>query len=53
LQRWTSGEGAENLRFVIILLLLAAAVLAGLYVYGQMLEPEQETIEQEAINAAS
>ena len=41
------------MRFVVILLLLAAAALAALYVYGQMLEPEQETIEQEAINAGA
>jgi hypothetical protein len=33
--------------------LAAAAILAALYVYGQMIEPEQEMIEQEAINAAS
>ncbi len=36
------------MRFVIILLVLVLAAMAGLYFYGQMLEPEQRVIEQEA-----
>ncbi len=48
---FSSGEGAARLRFVFVLMLLAAAVLAALFFYGQMIEPEQEMIEQEAINA--
>lgn len=41
------------MRFVVILLLLALAAMAGLYVYGQMLEPEQRMIEEEARDVAS
>jgi hypothetical protein len=52
-RRLPFGQGAANLRFIIVLLLATAAILAALYVYGQMIEPEQEMIEQEAINAAS
>jgi hypothetical protein len=37
---------------VVILILIALAVLAGLFVYGQMLEPETRTITQEAQNGA-
>lgn len=40
------------MRFVIILLLLALAALAALFVYGQMLEPDQQVIEQEARDVA-
>ncbi len=40
------------MRFVLIILFLALAALAGLYIYGQMLEPQTETIEVEALNAA-
>ena len=36
------------MRFVIILILIALAALAGLFVYGQMLEPETQTITEEA-----
>jgi len=39
------------LRFVLILLFLAAVVLAGLYLYGQMLEPETHSIEVDALDA--
>jgi len=39
------------LRFVIILILIALAALVGLFVYGEMLEPETRTITQEAENA--
>ena len=38
------------MRFVLILVFLAAAVVAGLYVYGQMLEPQTRTIEVEALD---
>lgn len=40
------------MRFVLILLALVLAGLAGLYVYGQMLEPDTRTIEQEALDGA-
>jgi hypothetical protein len=46
-------EGARGLRFVLILLVLALAVLAGLFVYGQMMEPETQTIEVEANDAGN
>lgn len=36
------------MRFVAIILLLALAGLIGLYVYGQMLEPDLREIEVEA-----
>lgn len=36
------------MRFVAVVFLLAVAGLVGLYVYGQMLEPETRTIEVEA-----
>jgi len=37
-------------RFVVILIVLALAALAGLFVYGQMLQPEVGTITIEANN---
>jgi len=39
-------------RFIIIVVLLILAGLAGLYVYGQMLEPQTRMIEQEALDVA-
>jgi hypothetical protein len=39
-------------RFVLILLVLVLAALAGLYIYGQMLEPDTRTIEQEALDVS-
>ena len=36
------------MRFVVILILIVLAALAGLFVYGQMLEADTETITQEA-----
>jgi hypothetical protein len=39
-------------RFVVIVILLALAAMVGLFIYGQMLEPEQVEIEVEAVNAA-
>ncbi len=44
-------QRSDTLRFVIILILVALAALVGLFVYGQMLEPETRTITQEAENA--
>lgn len=41
------------MRFVLILAVLIVAALAGLYIYGQMLEPETRTIEQEALDASA
>ena len=41
------------MRLVFIIFLLAIASLAGLYIYGQMLEPDTRTIEQEALDASS
>jgi len=46
-----ANSGADTLRFVIILILIALAALVGLFVYGEMLEPETRTITQEAENA--
>ncbi|MEO1243625.1 MAG: hypothetical protein AAFX54_17080 [Pseudomonadota bacterium] len=40
------------MRFVLIIVALLAAALAGLYIYGQMLEPETQTIEQEALDVS-
>ncbi|WDI31729.1 hypothetical protein PUV54_00815 [Hyphococcus flavus] len=40
------------MRFFAIVLLIALAALIGLFVYGQMLEPETRTIEVEANEAA-
>lgn len=40
------------MRFVAIIILAALAGLVGLYIYGQMLEPETRTIEVEANEAA-
>ncbi len=41
------------MRFIIVILLLFLAAMAGLYVYGQMLDPEQRMIEEEARDVAS
>lgn len=40
------------MRFAVILVLFVLAVLAGLYFYGDMLEPETQVITQEAENEA-
>ena len=42
------GWRNSGVRFVLILALIALAALVGLFVYGQMLEPETTTIEVEA-----
>ncbi len=39
------------MRFVAIIILAALAGLVGLFIYGQMLEPETRTIEVEANEA--
>ncbi len=41
-------DGDTQVRLVLILLLLLAAAMGGLFVYGQMLEPETQTITEEA-----
>lgn len=41
------------MRFFIIVAGLVVVVLAGLFVYGQMLQPETRVIEQEAVRGAS
>jgi hypothetical protein len=46
------GRGSGKVRFVLILLVLVLAALAGLYIYGQMLEPDTRTIEQEALDVS-
>lgn len=47
-----SRRGKVSVRFVAIIVLLALAGLIGLFVYGQMMEPELREIEVEAENAA-
>ncbi|MEM8935634.1 MAG: hypothetical protein AAGC77_04435 [Pseudomonadota bacterium] len=42
----------DSVRFALILILLALAGLVGLFVYGQLMEPDTRIIEQEAINAS-
>ncbi|MBB5519719.1 hypothetical protein [Amphiplicatus metriothermophilus] len=37
------------MRFMLILVGVVLAALAGLFIYGQLLEPETRLIEQEAI----
>ncbi|MEM9495566.1 MAG: hypothetical protein AAGA09_06145 [Pseudomonadota bacterium] len=39
-------------RFILIVVFLALAVLAGLFIYGQSLQPQTRVIEQEAIDAS-
>ncbi len=41
------------MRFVLIVVFLGLAALVGLFIYGQMLEPETRVIEQEALDAGS
>lgn len=40
------------MRFTLIVALAALAALAGLFIYGQMLQPDTRVIEQEAHGAA-
>jgi len=46
------GRGSGKVRFVVILLVLVIAALGGLYLYGQMLEPDTRIIEQEALDVS-
>lgn len=39
------------MRFILIIVILVLAALAGLYVYGSMLKQTPRTIEQEAVHA--
>lgn len=39
------------MRFVLIVVLVVLAAMVGLYIYGGMIEPDVETIEQEAVGA--
>jgi hypothetical protein len=41
----------ESVRFIAIIVLVALAGLIGLFVYGQMMEPELRDIEVEANHA--
>ncbi|MGE0409957.1 MAG: hypothetical protein AB7P23_11945 [Amphiplicatus sp.] len=41
------------MRFFLIIVLLALLALAGLFVYGALLQPETRVIEQEAIGAGN
>ena len=43
-------DGSGCVRFVLIIMIIALAVLSGLFIYGQMLEPETRTIEVEAVD---
>ncbi len=38
------------MRFVLIILAVAAAALIGLWIYGEILQPETRQIEQEAVS---
>lgn len=49
----SSAKERRTVRFIIVILLLFLAAMAGLYVYGQMLDPEQRMIEEEARDVAS
>lgn len=40
------------MRFVLIILALAVVAVVGLFVYGQLLEPDTRVIEQEALRAS-
>jgi hypothetical protein len=40
-------------RFFLVIILLALAALAGLFIYGQLLQPETRTIEQEAVSGGA
>ncbi len=40
------------MRFALIMLAIAIAAVVGLFLYGQMLEPDTRVIEQEALRAS-
>ncbi|MEM9014953.1 MAG: hypothetical protein AAGB02_07580 [Pseudomonadota bacterium] len=44
-RKWSSW-----MRFVLIVVFLALAALVGLFIYGQMIEPDTTIIEQEAVH---
>ncbi|MEL7490693.1 MAG: hypothetical protein AAGJ73_08230 [Pseudomonadota bacterium] len=39
------------MRFILIMVLIAVVALVGLYIYGGMIEPETQLIEEEATGA--
>ncbi len=41
------------MRFILIVAALIVAALVGLFIYGQMLEPETRLIEQEAVRGSA
>lgn len=41
------------MKFFLVIIVLALAALAGLFIYGQLLQPETRTIEQEAVSAGA
>jgi hypothetical protein len=41
------------MRFILVILGIALLALIGLFVYGQMLEPETRQIEQEALSSGN
>ncbi|MEE2691371.1 MAG: hypothetical protein VX640_07525 [Pseudomonadota bacterium] len=40
------------MRLIIVAVVLVIAALVGLFIYGQMLEPQTRMIEQEAVRGA-
>jgi hypothetical protein len=49
-----AGEsGASDVKVFLLVIILAVVVLAGLFTYGQLLQPETRTIEQEAASAGA
>lgn len=51
--RESGTAGAKIVRFFLVVVVLALAALAGLYVYGELLKPDTRTIEQEAVSAGN
>ena len=41
------------MRFILIVAVLVVAALIGLFIYGQMLQPDTRLIEQEAVRGAA
>lgn len=41
------------MRFFLIVVVLILAALVGLFIYGQLMQPQTQTIEQEAVRADS
>ena len=44
--------GVRFVRFVLIVVFVVLALLVGLFIYGQLLQPDTRVIEQEAIDAS-